>query len=282
MELDRVFDCAPDEENYFTQLMFTLNNDLRSKNHFSKKCEGATSLHIACMNPTERQFSSIDLLLKNGANPNASDITGWTPLHYASKYSSPAIVEALLRSGANPNVKDIDNLTPLHIVSAESKSPKKVEILLLSGTNPNAKDKHGFTPLHLVSTSDTTISLEIVDILLRNGAEPNIRDKYGFTPLHHASMFLTGSNISRVVVLLIRGGAMPINEVTKKLRLEIIDNERFKSAKIYNFHKLPSRFEDRDYIFNNTTRRWVKKCGATGKKLIEEDRMDIVVTNIFK
>jgi len=45
---------------------------------------------------------------------------------------------------------------------------------------------------------------------------------------------------------------------------------------------MPSKFENRDdYIFNSTTKRWVKKSGAMGKRLIEDDSMDIIIPSTF-
>ncbi len=61
---------------------------------------GETALHAAVRSDAREALS---LLLENGANPNAKDVDGWTPLFGAQ--SSEAI-HALLNAGANPKLTD--------------------------------------------------------------------------------------------------------------------------------------------------------------------------------
>ena len=87
-------------------------------------------------------------LLKAGADPNAKDGEGCTPLlHSAAKYGFPKIIAALLAADADPNAKErVTGRTPLHL----AKEPKATTAALLeAGANPNAKEDYGITPLHL-------------------------------------------------------------------------------------------------------------------------------------
>ncbi|GAB6020638.1 hypothetical protein CHUAL_003309 [Chamberlinius hualienensis] len=61
-----------------------------------------TPLHWAA---TYADFSTICYLLDKGANPNAINCYGATPLHDAIMRGEPDIVEELLRHGANPNIR---------------------------------------------------------------------------------------------------------------------------------------------------------------------------------
>lgn len=48
----------------------------------------------------------VNLLLRNGANANAKDSIGRTPLHYASELGQDDSLEMLLNHGADPNIGD--------------------------------------------------------------------------------------------------------------------------------------------------------------------------------
>jgi len=56
----------------------------------------------------------VQTLLENGADPNAKDNAGHTPLHWAAHLGHVEIVELLLERGANPNAEDNYGSTPLH------------------------------------------------------------------------------------------------------------------------------------------------------------------------
>ena len=53
----------------------------------------------------------VTALLDAGANPNARNKYGRTPLHWAADYSTPAVVAALLKAGADPAAKDENGKT---------------------------------------------------------------------------------------------------------------------------------------------------------------------------
>ncbi len=55
------------------------------------------------------------MLIDRGANVNATDKLGMTPLLWAasSDFGDPAMVELLLKAGARPDAKNKDGLTAL-------------------------------------------------------------------------------------------------------------------------------------------------------------------------
>lgn len=52
-----------------------------------------------------RDIKRVIELLERGANPNAKDEYGWTPLHHAAKKGSVDIAKLLINKGANVNAK---------------------------------------------------------------------------------------------------------------------------------------------------------------------------------
>jgi len=82
---------------------------------------------------------------QKGAEVNAQNRTGETPLHNACCYGHVEIVQVLLDLGAKPNLTTITTKeTPLHW-AARLKSPDIVALLLNAGADPTIEGKDGFT-----------------------------------------------------------------------------------------------------------------------------------------
>ena len=85
--------------------------------------------------------------LADGADVNAKDKYGLTPLHHAAWQGRNEIVELLIANGADVNAKDVDGGTPLHYAAWQGRN-EIVELLIANGADVNAKDVDGGTPLH--------------------------------------------------------------------------------------------------------------------------------------
>ena len=142
--------------------------------------------------------------------------------------ATPATVQPLLDRGAEVNARDRRGWTPLHEAALLSKTPAVVALLLDRGAEVNARTQNGQTPLHHAATS----SKAVVALLLDRGAEVNARDRHGQTPLHEAAAF---SKTPAVVALLLdRGADAKLRTRTGKLPVDFADqNEALTGTAVY-------------------------------------------------
>lgn len=67
-----------------------------------------------------------------------------TPLHWAAAKGNEDVAELLIGQGADVNAKDEKGRTPLHYIDDKDTA----ELLIAKGADVSAKGKYGNTPLH--------------------------------------------------------------------------------------------------------------------------------------
>src|SRR6185436_6440011 len=82
----------------------------------------------------------IDLLLAHGADINAKDDTGATPLHLAAVWGDPKIIAALLDRNADPQAKNSSHQTPLESIRSLNDTPPVHQIRELLAKPPTQKE----------------------------------------------------------------------------------------------------------------------------------------------
>jgi len=83
-------------------------------------------------------------LLDQGVDVNGvHEATAWTPLHIAVNRDQLETAALLLERGADIEARDQNGWTPLHMAD----SPEAVAFLVEHGADVNAVDDSGFTPL---------------------------------------------------------------------------------------------------------------------------------------
>jgi ankyrin repeat protein len=150
------------------------------------------------------------LLLECGADANAQDEDGATPLHLASYRGRVEIARVLLDRGAAANLIGSQGRTPLHCVAqgrylySQDDGIRVAQLLLERGADANAPDGDKRTPLHLASYHG---KVEIARVLLDGGASINSKGDQGQAPLHVVANGYSRDDDVLVAQLLLECGA---------------------------------------------------------------------------
>jgi len=138
--------------------------------------------------------SAIGMALGMGADKDACDAYGNSPMVLAARTGNPEVVRALVGAGANASDRCPSGTTPL--IAAASGTAGAVKVLLAAGANPNISDFRGRTALMTAAYRGNAMT---VRLLLNAGANPNIRVKGGSTALTVA-VSMKRANIVRALV----------------------------------------------------------------------------------
>lgn len=167
----------------------------------AKDESGRTPLMIAVINNHEFLAKK---LIRFGVNVNIADKNGVTALHYASENPLPDVVQMLLDAGADVNAAVTEKYakkTPLHF-AAITGSVVVFDLLLKNPhANLHVKDEKGRMPLHLAAKQgQISIVKAVID---KDSSNLDYADDFGWTPLTYASSF----GFTEIVELLIQKGA---------------------------------------------------------------------------
>jgi len=164
---------------------------------------GQTPLHIAVAYAGAKgDATSVEILLEAGADANAVNSAGGTPLSYADKLNDLKIVRLLLRHGAKTDIPITQaGQTVLHS-AAHAGHAEIVRLLLDAKATVDVKSKSGQTPLFFAIAGS---HVDAASCLLGAGANPNIKDMSRLTPLFYAA----NNGKLPIVKTLIDAGADP-------------------------------------------------------------------------
>jgi ankyrin repeat protein len=135
-------------------------------------------------------------LLKNSADPNATNRAGQTPLQVALTGGKTQLAGVLIEEGATDDPQEL----LFTLVRAGVDDRDSLELLTASGADVNVKDQDGFTPLHIaVGDGRRLLTKRLIDL----GADVNVPDSEGRTALSISSE--TGNR--HIIDMLVRSGA---------------------------------------------------------------------------
>jgi truncated hemoglobin YjbI len=142
---------------------------------------GRTLLHAAA---AACSLTTVELLLRLGADPNATDGGSHTPLYSLGNEckvsGSGNVVRALVRAGAMVDARDgVKHCTALHM-AARRGNVEVAEALLDCGADIEARDSLGETPLR---RSINCEKIDVTSLLLSRGADMHSKGSKNLTPL---------------------------------------------------------------------------------------------------
>jgi ankyrin repeat protein len=107
-------------------------------------------------------------LVKHGADIRVGGDNAGTILHEAAKEDgSQSLMEMLVANGAQINALDNRGRTPL-MSAVEASNPSAVRFLLQRGANPSIKDNNGHTALNIANAMADNAETRIIVRMLRS------------------------------------------------------------------------------------------------------------------
>lgn len=159
---------------------------------------GRTRLMNAIMENDDRVCY---ILLESGANPNAQDKDGWTPLMYACRYAQTStVIQLLFEYGAKLDAKSNYQISVLQIAAAYSKNRKVLATVLEQAANLKLNLQDSF-----ITALKEARSEEFIGEYLKYNLNLNSMYK-GKTPLMYAAEYYESTD---VIKLLLEKGADP-------------------------------------------------------------------------
>jgi ankyrin repeat protein len=150
-------------------------------------------LHQACRS---NDIEMARLLLLNGADVSAENCYKSSPLMYAVKYGSPALVALVLSYYPKLDAPSFMDTTVVHWAVFNGR-PEALALVLRAGASPDARMADESTPLHCAAMKGAT---GMAGILLEYGANAGLKDNQERTPIEVAI-----SSGRRSIVELLRG-----------------------------------------------------------------------------
>lgn len=173
----------------------------------------------------------VKALLDRGANVNARDEDGTTPLMSAVSIGHIRTIKLLLERGADPRPrsKDTPTVERGHGVTGLATIPGRTamhyaadvygktipifQLLLAHGADINARDGYGRTPLNLMASYG---QIEPIRFLLKRGAQVNVKNQWGTTALMYAA---NSHYLDILKALLARGAQVNARDLEGKTAL---------------------------------------------------------------
>ena len=142
---------------------------------FAGLCHGATSGDDLIQAVKAGDGTAVASLIKQGADVNAPEANGTTPLHWAVYQRDAALVKRLLTAGAKVSVVNQFGSTPMQ-EAAVTGNAEIIKMLLAAGADVESANADGQTALMVVAR---TGKVDAAKALLIAGAKVNAIESFG-------------------------------------------------------------------------------------------------------
>ena len=160
----RIADAAMERDHGAVQSLLKQKADVNAA-----QGDGTTALHWSAYHD---DLEMMQWLIQAGADLSATTRLGaMTPLAIAATNGNAATVQLLLKEGADPNAANSNGTSPLMMAAAAGK-PEAIELLLDAGADPNARDlTNGQTTVMFAAALNRS---EAIRLLAGRGADVDV------------------------------------------------------------------------------------------------------------
>jgi ankyrin repeat protein len=185
---------------------------------------GETALHLAAANDTD---DIIALLVKAGADVNAKDDRGRTPLLVAvtNGYGGVKATPPLIAAGADLKTRYKAG-NSIVFEAANSDAPVPLQALVKAGAELDAPNDQGDTPLLLAAS----LGRKVTPLLIKLGANVNAKNKEGDTPLISAA---EGGELESIRLLI--EAKADVNAADDQTRTALLNVTNITAAQMNSF-----------------------------------------------
>jgi ankyrin repeat protein len=180
---------------------------VRNKNHTAMEnlldsgvpVDGEPQENLLRFAVSSYDLDAMRLLLLFGANSNAKDHAGLTPLYTATEVVFLEGAKMLLKYGADPNLSAGQNKETPFAASLKEGRAHFAQLYLEHGARTDIVMGNGNTPF--IQSMDSSTEIGVIEMMLKFGTDPNGKNQHGETALFRA---INASRFDLVQLLLER------------------------------------------------------------------------------